>query len=135
MVSDRGDGYSPDCRHNMVEPGVPPNAGLFIEGASKEMNMARVVPKSTAKRKSVSVPLPFTKRNYQILGLGLLLIVAGYFALSQQPWDGTMPLVVAPILLVLGYCVVIPFGILYREKSSPMPTMPEGMSQSSAKQS
>ncbi len=27
-----------------------------------------------------------------------------------------MPLVVAPILLVLGYCVVIPFGILYRQK-------------------
>jgi len=61
--------------------------------------------------------LPFTKTNYQILGLGLLLIILGYLALSQSPWDGTMPLVVAPILLVLGYCVIIPLGILYRQKS------------------
>ena len=68
--------------------------------------------------------LPFSKRNYQILGLGLLVIVLGYVALSQPPWDGTMPLVVAPILLVIGYCVVIPLGILYREKSvsQPVPT-------------
>ena len=65
--------------------------------------------------------LPFTKRNYQILGLGLLVIIMGYAALSQSPWDGTMPLVVAPILLVLGYCVVVPFGILYRSKSEQQP--------------
>ncbi|HCA81563.1 MAG TPA: hypothetical protein DEP53_17665 [Bacteroidetes bacterium] len=96
--------------------------------------MARVKSKAATKRKSASVPLPFTKRNYQILGLGLLVIIAGYIALSQQPWDGTMPLVVAPILLVLGYCVVIPFGILYRTKSSPVPPPAEGMSQAAAKQ-
>jgi hypothetical protein len=117
----------------MVKPGVPPNAGLFIESGSKEKSMARVASKVTSKRKSASVPLPFTKRNYQILGLGLVIIIAGYFALSQQPWDGTMPLVVAPILLVLGYCVVIPFGILYREKSSPVPPTSEGLSQTAAK--
>lgn len=49
--------------------------------------------------------------------MGVVLIVLGYVALSREPWDGTMALVVAPILLVLGYCVVIPFGILYRSKS------------------
>ena len=75
--------------------------------------------------------LPFTKRNYQILGLGLLVIILGYVALSQSPWDGTMPLVVAPILLVLGYCVIIPLGILYREKSEtqPAPTAPTDQQQ------
>jgi hypothetical protein len=78
--------------------------------------MARVTPKVAAKRKMPTVALPFTKRNYQILGVGLLIIILGYVALSQEPWDGTMAIVVAPILLVLGYCVVIPFGILYREK-------------------
>lgn len=86
--------------------------------------MAKVASKVAAKKKAPSMALPFTHRNYQILGLGLLVIVLGYVALSQSPWDGTMPLVVAPILLVLGYCVVIPFGILYREKSEshPVPT-------------
>ena len=69
------------------------------------------------KKKKVTEQLPFSTTNYQILGAGLLVIVLGYVALSQSPWDGTMPLVVAPLLLVLGYCVIIPFGILYRRKN------------------
>ena len=77
--------------------------------------MARTDPKSI-KRKTQSEHLPFTKTNYQILLVGLLVIALGYYALAQEPWDGTMPLVVAPILLVLGYCVVIPVGILYRKR-------------------
>ncbi len=80
--------------------------------------MARVEKTAPAKRKSIVEALPFTKTNYQILGVGLLLIVLGYVALAQAPWDGTMALVVAPILLVLGYCVVIPVGILYRRKAA-----------------
>jgi hypothetical protein len=84
--------------------------------------MTRVASKVASKRKGQAATLPFTKRNYQILGIGLLFIVLGYIALSQQPWDGTMPLVVAPILLVLGYCVIIPVGILYREKPPKPPT-------------
>ena len=77
--------------------------------------MARIEQKPSRK-KTQPEHLPFTKTNYQILFLGLLVIALGYFALSQEPWDGTMPLVVAPILLVLGYCVIIPVGILYRKK-------------------
>ena len=91
--------------------------------------MARVTAKVAAKRKTPSMPLPFTKRNYQILGIGLLLIILGYIALSQKPWDGTMPLVVAPILLVLGYCVVIPYGILFRQKDEIAPTGTPGPEQ------
>jgi len=81
--------------------------------------MARVEPKAASKRKTMVEALPFTRTNYRILGVGLLLIVLGYVALAQPPWDGTMALVVAPILLVLGYCVVIPVGILYRKKAVP----------------
>jgi hypothetical protein len=80
--------------------------------------MARVVEEKKTKKKSILGSLPFTKINYQIFAVGLLLLVLGYVALSQEPWDGTMPLVVAPILLVLGYCVVIPLAILFRRKSS-----------------
>lgn len=79
--------------------------------------MAKVEMKTATKRKPILESLPFDKTNYRILGSGLLSIVLGYVALSQPPWDGTMPLVVAPILLVLGYCVLIPLGILYRRKA------------------
>jgi hypothetical protein len=78
--------------------------------------MARVEVKPT-KRRPVTETLPFTKTNYQILATAIVVIVLGYVALAQQPWDGTMPLVVAPILLVTGYCVLVPLGILFRKKN------------------
>jgi hypothetical protein len=74
--------------------------------------MARVI----QRRKLRIETLPFKKTNYQIIGMGLLFIILGYIALSQSPWDGFLPLVVAPILLILGYCILIPLGILYRPK-------------------
>ena len=78
--------------------------------------MARIETRQSPKKKIQLLSLPFTKINYQILTGGILSIVLGYIALAQEPWDGTMPLVVAPILLVLGYCVIIPIGILFCRK-------------------
>ena len=78
--------------------------------------MARIEKRVAAKLKTFGGALPFTKVNYQILAAGLICITLGYVALAQGPWDGTMPLVVAPILLVLGYCVMIPVGILFHKK-------------------
>jgi hypothetical protein len=80
--------------------------------------MARIEKRLANQQKALMGALPFTKLNYQILGIGILCIVLGYIALGQDPWDGTMPLVVAPILLVLGYCVIIPIGILIRKRNS-----------------
>jgi hypothetical protein len=79
--------------------------------------MARIEKHIMNKSKASFGALPFTKTNYQILGIGLVSIVLGYIALGQDPWDGTLPLVVAPILLVIGYCVFIPLGILFRKKT------------------
>ncbi len=79
--------------------------------------MAKIEKRVTPKQKQVIGAFPLTKINYQILTAGIVCIVIGYIALGQEPWDGTMPLVVAPILLVLGYCFIIPLGILFRKKS------------------
>ena len=86
--------------------------------------MARVEKRSPVKQSAFHVTIPFTKINYQILGAGILCIVLGYIALSQDPWNGTMPLVVAPILLMLGYCVIIPVGILFRKKTKSEEMIP-----------
>ena len=68
-----------------------------------------------AKKKEFYFPLE--KENFIIIGLGCLLLVIGYVMMSQNSVDGFMPTVAAPILLVAGYCVVIPYGILKRPKS------------------
>lgn len=72
--------------------------------------------------------LPFTSTNYWLFALGLVVIVLGYIALAQ-PADPPAPrsesfwsLTVAPILLVIGYCLIIPVAILYQKKKTLDPT-------------
>lgn len=50
--------------------------------------------------------LPFGRRNYILFGVAALIILAGYVALAR----GSITL--APILLLVGYLVVIPWAIL-----------------------
>ncbi len=80
--------------------------------------MAKQVIKEKQARKKFRKEeiLSLEPTNYKILGAGLVVILLGYIALSMEPWDGFMPLIVAPILLVLGYCVIVPFGIIYKKK-------------------
>lgn len=78
-------------------------------------------PIRTKTRKTVrETPLPLNRQNFIILGIGILVILAGYAAMYKQPVEGFLPLVVSPLLLVLGYCVIIPVGILYRKRIKPV---------------
>lgn len=80
---------------------------------------ARPGPKGRKKKGAApTFRLPFTRINYLGIGIGLVIIVLGYICLSRPPVDGFVSLTLAPILLVLGYCVVIPVSILLREPKS-----------------
>lgn len=63
------------------------------------------------------IRIALTQKNYMIIGLGIALIVIGYILMAANSVDGFLPTVLAPILLVAGYCVIIPFGILFKDKS------------------
>ena len=76
--------------------------------------MAKAI-KRQDRRKQKDEALPLAKENFMIMGVGIVVIVAGYIALAKGPIEGFLPLVLAPILLVLGYCVIIPLGILYKK--------------------
>jgi hypothetical protein len=65
--------------------------------------------------------LPFGRTNYLIFAVGILILFLGYIALAQGPADSFWSLTLAPILLVIGYLVVIPLAILYREPKSRQP--------------
>ena len=72
--------------------------------------MAKKVKKTKEKPKKPirkpKVELPFGPRNYTWFGIGILVVVIGYIFLAM----GSMTL--APILLVAGYCVIIPVSII-----------------------
>jgi hypothetical protein len=83
--------------------------------------MAKVVKGRGTKRTKADDVFPFDKENYYIMGVGLLFIVAGYIALAGGHVTGFRELTLAPLLLVIGYCVIIPIGIVYRKKAAPAP--------------
>ena len=63
-------------------------------------------PSKTAPGDRVEGTLRFSVQNWVFLCLGIGAIVAGYSLLS------TGSTVAAPLLLVLGYVVLIPLGII-----------------------
>jgi Ca2+/Na+ antiporter len=58
-----------------------------------------------------AIDWPFGKANYILFGLTLLVLLIGYFVLAK----GSITL--APILLVIGYCVLLPLSIIYRGRA------------------
>jgi membrane protein CcdC involved in cytochrome C biogenesis len=86
--------------------------------------------KLAAKKGKKEEVFPLQRENFIIMGIGLLVIILGYIALSGNQVEGFSQLTLAPILLVLGYCVIIPIGIMYRKKpksetTSPPTTVPK----------
>ncbi|MFZ5515525.1 MAG: hypothetical protein ACOY90_02740 [Candidatus Zhuqueibacterota bacterium] len=61
-------------------------------------------------------PLPFDRENYIIFFIGVLVLILGYISLSQGPANSFWSLTLAPILLVFGYCFIIPISIIYRKR-------------------
>ena len=68
------------------------------------------------RRKNKVTRQTFTKSNYVLFGIGIFILLIGYIALSQGPVAGFLSLSLAPVLLVLGYFVIIPIAIMFTNK-------------------
>ncbi len=58
----------------------------------------------------------FSKKNYVGIALGVAVILLGYFCLAQGPADNWISLNVAPVLLIIGYTVILPLSLLLGNK-------------------
>ena len=59
----------------------------------------------------------FGKKNYLIFSIGLALVILGYIFMANGEVNSFQSLTLAPIMLFLGYIVVIPVSLVYRDKS------------------
>jgi hypothetical protein len=66
-------------------------------------------PASSNEKQSV---VPFSSVNYILFATGLVVITAGWFLLRA----GHISL--SPVMLILGYCVVIPAAIVLKPGNS-----------------
>jgi Protein of unknown function (DUF3098) len=80
------------------------------------------ISKRKASDKKAIWHYPLVQKNYMIFGIGLAVILVGYLlmmtgigedpALVDGAWNNPLAIGVAPVLLVIGYCVIIPYAIL-----------------------
>ncbi|RMH68635.1 MAG: hypothetical protein D6675_15410 [Gemmatimonadetes bacterium] len=62
-----------------------------------------------------NVEMLFGKQNILYLVAGLIVITIGFIFLGSSR-DGFLAMYVSPILLVGGYCGLLPLAILYKDK-------------------
>jgi hypothetical protein len=90
--------------------------------------MAKALQTKSAKAAAAKSSLwnfPLSKRNYLLFAGGIGIIVIGFLLMAtaitddpvkyQTAWNNPMAVSLAPIILVIGYCVVIPFALMTRE--------------------
>ena len=102
-------GRDPNSTRDAKAPREPKAAGQ-----ARNAREARAAQRSgrQPRRGKVEKPVPrirLGRRNQIMFGAGVLSIVVGYFSLAS----GSITL--APILLVAGYCVFFPMGILLKD--------------------
>lgn len=67
-------------------------------------------PETTDQKKNTDGAAPFTLVNYILFAAGLLDIVIGWFLLRGGH------ITIAPVMLIAGYCGIIPLAIMFRSK-------------------
>ena len=77
----------------------------------KERKPGSTRPRSLRKPIEADLGFDWGTPNNALLGLGIVALVVGYLALSK----GSTTL--APVLLVTGYCVLIPASLLVRRRT------------------
>ena len=70
------------------------------------------------KNKNVSLfeGWAFGKTNYIIFTVGLFSLILGYYLMASGSVNSFQSLTLSPILLFLGYIIIIPLALVYREK-------------------
>ena len=86
---------------------------------NRQRDRARRRDRQQERRPRGSWGLPYAKRNVRFFIAGIVVILLGYFFLAQPPVDGFLSLTLAPILLLIGYCVLVPIAVLISEGKKP----------------
>ena len=72
--------------------------------------------RSENKEKRLFHSFGFDEKNYMLFFLGVLIIAIGYMLMATGETDSFRSVKLAPVILLLGYVVIIPLSIFYRFK-------------------
>ena len=58
----------------------------------------------------------FTYINYLLFLIGVVTIIVGYIIMYLGETESFQSVKLSPVILVIGYCVIIPISILYKSR-------------------
>ena len=59
----------------------------------------------------------FGKINYKLFGIGLLTVILGFVLMATGETESIQSIRISPIILIIGYCILIPAAILVKPKN------------------
>ena len=65
-------------------------------------------------KQQVNLKWPYKTKNYVLFGAGVFVIIVGYLTMYLGEVDSFQSLVLSPLLLLIGYLVLIPYALLHR---------------------
>jgi hypothetical protein len=77
--------------------------------------MAKTKSRLLQSRNTVSWKSPWGKQHYTYLGGAVVVIIVGFLLLAKgmySSWDDPLSVDVAPVVLVVGYCILVPLAIM-----------------------
>ena len=65
-------------------------------------------------KEKVNFQWPYKRKNYVLFAIGVFVIIVGYLIMYLGKVDSFQSLTLSPILLLIGYLIIIPYALLYR---------------------
>ena len=85
---------------------------IFLQTTIIATNFAIMEKKN---KKTLQFSWPYKRKNYVLFGVGVFVIIVGYLIMYSGEVDSFQSLVISPLLLLLGYLVIIPVALLYKK--------------------
>ena len=65
-------------------------------------------------KEKVNFQWPYKRKNYVLFAIGVFVIIVGYLIMYLGKVDSFQSLTLSPILLLIGYLIIIPYALLYK---------------------
>ncbi len=80
--------------------------------------MSKLFHKGGSKSEPIFDNWSYSKKNYVLFILGIISIFVGYIIMALGETYSFQSLSLAPVILTIGYLVLIPYALLYKDKKN-----------------
>ena len=80
--------------------------------------MGKLFYKGDSKSNAIFDSWSFSKINYILFAIGIVFIIIGYVIMGLGDTYSFQSLSLAPVILTIGYPVLIPYALLYKDKKN-----------------